>query len=100
VKPEMKPAIMIGVLLCGVSSVEAHCYRQWYYPWPQDCGTRHRTYIHPATFVRFVPPLPPTSPKDIPLPDMSAQWGGSMDTELELSLQRLKALRQLTQEGN
>jgi hypothetical protein len=30
---------------------------------------------------------------------MSADWGGRMDTELELSLQRQKAIRQLTLEG-
>lgn len=27
-------------------------------------------------------------------------WGGAMDTELELELQRQKAIRQLTQQGN
>ena len=27
---------------------------------------------------------------DIPLPDMSANWGGAMDTELELEMQRQK----------
>ena len=31
---------------------------------------------------------------------MSANWGGPMDTELELALQRQKAIRQLTQQGN
>jgi hypothetical protein len=31
---------------------------------------------------------------------MSATWGGAMDTELELALQRQKAIRQLTLEGN
>lgn len=27
-------------------------------------------------------------------------WGGTLDTELELALQRQKAIRQLTLEGN
>jgi len=30
----------------------------------------------------------------------SIEWGGAMDTELELSMQRQKAIRQLTQEGD
>jgi len=30
---------------------------------------------------------------------MSANWGGTLDTELELALQRQKAIRQLTLEG-
>jgi hypothetical protein len=97
----MKSAIMVGVLLSWVTtSAEAHCYRYWYYPWRQDC----RVYAY-ALHVRlphahiYPVVLPPDHAAriDIPLPDMHAQWGGAMDTELELSLQRLKALRQLTQ---
>jgi hypothetical protein len=30
---------------------------------------------------------------------MSAQWGGAVDTELELALLRAKAIRQLSQEA-
>jgi hypothetical protein len=93
---------MVGVLLSWVTTpAEAHCYRHWYYPWRQEC----RDYIYEPTArlprARRIYPvvLPPTRVNydGIPLPDMSAQWGGAMDTQLELSLQRLKALRQLTQ---
>jgi hypothetical protein len=31
---------------------------------------------------------------------MSANWGGTLDSELELSMQRQKALRQLSQGSN
>src|SRR3954469_5315851 len=102
----MKPALIaMALLLCGVTHVEARCYARWYYPWPQNLTERHRGHSRPVVAIRERPRVPsvddvvPTVP-DIPLPDMSATWGGAMDTELELSMSRQRAIRQLTQEGN
>ena len=89
---------------------DAHCYRFWFYKTPQRCDVAkvyRVAYAGPRAVV-----LPHVLPPDhndrgsvvpIPLPDMSKEsieWGGAMDTELELSLQRQKAIRQLTQEGD
>jgi hypothetical protein len=101
----VKPtAAMLGLLIGLVHVVPAtacHRFARWYYPTPQRCGV----------FPRMVSPRPPRAPVlhpilahgaddirsvvSIPLPDMSANWGGAYDTELELSLQRQKAIRQL-----
>jgi hypothetical protein len=95
------------ILLAGVSyaatavGAEARCYSRWYYPWKQTCGVYARSHTRTVALVKSDPPIPVAAPvDDIPLPDMSADWGGAMDTELELSLQRQKAIRQLTQQGN
>jgi hypothetical protein len=97
----MKSAIMVGVLLSWVTTpAEAHCYRVWRYPYPQHCRAyAYAPFIHLPRAHIYPAVLPHTHAAlvDIPLPDMSAQWGGAMDTQLELSLQRLKVLRQLTQ---
>jgi hypothetical protein len=94
----------IIVLLAGVSyapmSADARCYTIWRYPEPQDCGTHYHVHTRTMAILLPSPPLPPVNPvSGIPLPDMNATWGGAMDTELELSLQRQKAIRQLTLES-
>jgi hypothetical protein len=97
----MKLAVM--ALTLGVSyaqsSYACHIYSRWYYPHPQRCGVYARTSI-PARVLPSSVPTPPDRGGDIPLPDMSANWGGTLDSELELSMQRQKALRQLSQGSN
>lgn len=79
----------------------ARCYSRWYYPTPQHCGVYNRVgEKHDLVFRLIEPtPMPPDRTDngipDFVLPDMNAMWGGAMDTELELQLQRQKALRQL-----
>ena len=96
---------MIGLLL-GLAYVpaEAHCFSQWNYPYPQRCGVYARTNHPPRDiYRRDARPVSPINDIGIPLPDMNRAnitWGGAMDTELELELQRQKAIRQLTQQGN
>jgi hypothetical protein len=100
----VKLAVMLGVVYAATSlPAEARCYSQWYYPYPQHCAAAHGVYARtarPRTAVLPIVYRPVTSVPDrvheIPLPDMSATWGGAMDTELELALQRQKAIRQLT----
>jgi hypothetical protein len=107
----MKPATIMFGLLIGLTHVvpAAACHRfsQWFYPTPQRCGT---TTPRMARLVYARPPSPPDlhpvlAPApvsverrvSIPLPSLNdITWGGAMDTELELSLQRQKALRQLS----
>jgi hypothetical protein len=85
---------IIGVVLTlWVSPASAHCYSVWRYPYPQHCGGVYTR----TTAVRHAVAHPVEVRYDIPLPDMSATWGGAIDSELELSLQRQKAIRQLTQ---
>ena len=103
----MKLAVMLGVVYAATSMpAEARCYSRWYYPYPQNCsrvaGVYARTTRPREAVLRVV--LPPVADvhdnvPDIPLPDMSANWGGALDTELELALQRQKAIPQLTLEG-
>jgi len=97
------PVMVVGVLLGALfaqPSAACHRFRVWNYPTPQRCDT-HATY-RPAILHR-VDSHPPVdnSPPDIPLPSLNdITWGGAMDSELELSLQRQKAIRQLTLGGN
>ena len=106
----MKRAAFIVGLLIGlthaVPATACHRFARWYYPTPQRCGVGHVVRM-----ARVVSPRPSSAPvlppvlahtaddiRDvvpIPLPDMSATWGGAYDTELELSLQRQKAIKQL-----
>lgn len=93
----MKRTILavITVLPIGLSYsvADAHCFRYWYYNYPQICGASYHAHVHT---VAFSFPLPPVDhDRDIPLPDLNAVWGGAMDTDLELQLQRQKALRNL-----
>ena len=96
--------LLTGVIYAHAQPVYAcHKYSRWYYPYPQRCGI----YARASVPVRVLPSgvNPPVRPApDLPLPDMSATWAGAMDTPAELELiegmQRLKALRLLTQEGN
>ena len=99
--------VLLGVTY-AVPAAACHRFSRWYYPTPQRCSVERVAYVarsrpsnthvlspvlaHAADDIRRVVP--------IPLPDMNATWGGAMDTELELSLQRQKAIRQLAQEGN
>lgn len=105
----MKPAPIIIGLLIGLAHVvpatACHRFSVWRYPTPQRCSVARVArvvYARPSRPPVLRPVLAPTPVNvervvPIPLPDMSAQWGGAYDTELELSLQRLKAIRQLTQ---
>jgi hypothetical protein len=103
--------IFWGVIYAATSTpigAEARCYSRWYYPYPQNCshvaGVYARTTRTRAAVLRVV--LPPIADvrdnvPDIPLPALNdITWGGALDTELELALQRQKAIRQLTQQGN
>ena len=94
----------IAVLLYGLgyAHTEAHCFTVWNYPSPQHCGVstdgprRHLVFNNLHTSVPV-----PTHIHDvleIPLPDMSANWGGAMDSELELQMQRQKAIKSLSSE--
>jgi hypothetical protein len=89
----VKLAVMLGVVYAATSmGAEARCYSRWYYPYPQHCAAAHGVYARTTKPHAVILP--------IVLPDMSANWGGTLGTELELALQRLKAIRQLTQQGN
>lgn len=106
----MKRATFIVGLLMGltyaVPATACHRFARWYYPTPQRCGVGHVYRVARVVSPRpsSAPVLPPVLAHDaddirsvvsIPLPDMSANWGGAYDTELELSLQRQKAIKQL-----
>ena len=98
----------IGLALLALTfyprPAEAHCYSRWYYPYPQHCGgIYNRVGVkHDLVYRQFVdPPLPPEpqhAEDAIPLPNMNATWGGAMDSELELQMQRQGALRKLSGE--
>ena len=77
---------------------DARCFKYWYYNYPQNCGGVYFHTQHSAVLVapRAAPSVAPPV-IDIPLPDMSADWGGTMDTELELEMQRLRAIRLLAE---
>jgi hypothetical protein len=89
------------ILLAGVSYADVqpvyaqHCYSRWYYPYPQHCGIYARTSVPVRVLPSSVIP-PARADYNIPLPDMSAAW--NVD-DLSEGMQRLKALRLLTQEG-
>lgn len=98
------PVMVVGVLLGALfvqPSAACHRFRVWNYPTPQRCGVTHVAY-RPAVLHRVDShSIDNSKPPDIPLPSLNdIIWGGAMDTELELSLQRQKAIRQLTQQGN
>ena len=102
------------VLLLGVTyavpATACHRFKVWRYPTPQRCSVwanKVATYPHvPArrasneradihSIQSNVAPIE----LGIPLPNMNdITWGGAMDSELELSLQRQKAIRSLTHE--
>jgi|HubBroStandDraft_3_1064219.scaffolds.fasta_scaffold83203_4 hypothetical protein len=89
----MKTISIVALTIGMINAADAHCYSRWYYPYPQKCGGVYsRQSNRPPIIHRvdFSPPLPPDN-FDIPLPDLSANWGGTLDTQLELQL-RLRAL--------
>jgi hypothetical protein len=89
----MKTLSIVALTIGMINAADAHCYSRWYYPYPQKCGGVYSRQSNRPPIVRsvnFSPPLPP-DPSDIPLPDLSADWGGTLDTQLELQL-RLRAL--------
>jgi hypothetical protein len=99
--------IMCGLLLTGVTGAattrtEAHCFSRWYYPTPQRCGVYARGHERPAPVLRVADTaVLPVRDIDIPIPDMSVTWVLPLDSpallDLNQSLPRLKAIRQLTQ---
>ena len=100
----MRSTIIMGVVYAASITAaaqplpaDARCFKYWYYNYPQNCGGVYfRTHHDSAVVVRTVnAAVPPVS--DIPLPDMSANWGGAMDTELELEMQRQRAIKQLAE---
>lgn len=95
--PVMVAGVLLGALFAQPSAA-CHRFRVWNYPTPQRCGVTHESKVYHPAILHHVASLPPTAVvvPDIPLPDMSATWGGVMDSELELSLQRQKAIRQLS----
>ena len=85
----------------GLASSHCHRYSYWAYKIPQTCTT-HGVYARTRPSVGRRPGSAAAAayvaPSDIPLPDLKViTWGGEMDTELELQLQRLKAIRSLNQ---
>jgi hypothetical protein len=107
----IRAALLLMGLTYAVPATACHRFARWYYPTPQRCSVvpmarmaRSRPPSAPSV-LPSVPPVPNDSGRvvPIPLPDMSKEsieWGGAMDSELELSMQRQKAIRQLTQEGD
>jgi hypothetical protein len=89
--------VLLAGLTYAVPATACHRFSRWYYPTPQRCSTSSVVHVQISRVVR---PHVADSGVPIPLPDMSATWGGAMDSELELSMQRQKAIRQLTQEGD
>jgi len=89
----MRKIVFITALMV-TNAADAHCYSRWYYPYPQKCGgiyTRANDRPPVVRRVNFNPPVSTDPVYDIPLPDLSATWGGTLDSKLELEL-RLKAL--------
>jgi hypothetical protein len=86
-----KKAILISIGL--TNAADAHCYSRWYYPTPQKCGGVYSRQSHRSPVIARVDSSAPISVNDfnIPIPNMSADWGGALDTQLELQL-RLRAL--------
>jgi hypothetical protein len=83
----------LTIALLWSAQANAHCYTHWYYPYPQKCGGLYSRGHDRPPMVHRVDSRPSVVADDntIPLPDMSAKWGGMLDTQLELQL-RLKAL--------
>ncbi len=111
----MKRALPM-LLLIGLShaspATACHRFKVWRYPTPQRCSVgATRVEIRPhvptrragnerADIHNIQPDVAPIE-LGIPLPNMNdITWGGAMDSELELSLQRQKAIRQLSQGGD
>jgi hypothetical protein len=83
----------LTIALLWSAQANAHCYTRWYYPTPQKCGGIYSRQSHRPSIVHHVNTNSPVPVDDftIPLPDLNANWGGMLDTKLELEL-RLKAL--------
>ena len=83
---------LLIVVLCLIAPeyAYAHCYKRWYYPWPQNCG-----YSNHVRYSRSIPSIPR---RDIhtdsisPLPDMTAIWEATVSRELYEGMQRKRAL--------
>jgi hypothetical protein len=90
----MKRILLATFMVINVvqNTANAHCYKFWYYKEPQNCGVAYRSHSHRMALLQ-----PHTNGAvnninyDIPLPDMNANWGSTLDSQLELQL-RLKAL--------
>ena len=113
----LKPTIIAGIAyVASIAAAtqplpaNARCFKYWYYPSPQHCegqreGPPRRVALlysrstgggHPH--IDNVPAVVAPIHYDIPLPDLNdATWGGAMDSELELEMQRQKALRRLSE---
>jgi hypothetical protein len=91
----MRAAIVFAMSFFALPA-QAHCFSKWYYNFPQHCGITYVQPKHMAYAVIPSPPIPPARDIDISLPDLTnITWGGAMDTELELQMQRQKALHKL-----
>ena len=110
----MKLAVVIiwGAIYAATSlpaKAGCHHYSVWHFNFPQQCGGLYlRAHHHAAMVVpaSVSPPVPARDP-DMPLPDMSADWSDfntslSQPDQFRLleEVQHLKAIRQLTQQGN
>ena len=88
--------LLTGVIYAHPQPASAcHKYSHWYYPYPQRCGIYARASA-PLPVLRSSVYPPTRVGSDIPLPDLSAAWDNDDHSE---GMQRLKALRLLTQEG-
>ena len=82
---------LLIVVLCLIAPeyAYAHCYKRWYYPWPQNCGYSHSYSRSSVRYQRHY--AIPTTPY-IPIPDMTATWEATVSRELYEGMQRKRAL--------
>jgi hypothetical protein len=104
----VKLAPIMIVLGITYASPAAACHRfsVWKYPTPQRCGVGHVAHTVYRQPFRAVFPHPVHASDNvandgrdsISLPVMNdINWGGAMDTPLELELQHLKGVRLLAE---
>lgn len=110
---KLTPVMFVGAIYAvTVVGAQARCYSRWYYPYPQHCSkgngvyartTRPRAVLHSGR--DSVDAGNSDNVVHVSLPDMSADWSDYNTTSLAESdqfqllkgMQRLKAIRQLTQ---
>jgi hypothetical protein len=98
----IKTFLAITLAIGQANAANAHCFKFWYYPYPQNCqGVYSRTNYRPTRINH--PNINHTDHPvvyDIPLPDMSGTWINSAETEEQIELnedmERLKALKSIS----
>jgi len=88
----------VGLIFLLASPAEAKChiYSVWHYPKPQRCFTAYAvpgiTKLHPKIDSQPVLPERIEIKIEIPIPDLSADWGGGPVDERLLGIAKLRAL--------